>query len=218
MIAPQRFILELSRTSMHVLRTVRLRAVRRVLLPAALGAVLVSGLAAPAFAAPAPLDLNSSACPANMTQGEDDGCVTQLQTMLNQQGAHVTVDGDFGANTLAAVESFQTAQGLSANGQVGPETKAALYDDVSGAPTAIDLSSSACPANMTEGEDDGCVTTLQSFLNSWGADLAVDGDFGIHTFDAVEAFQAAHGLNVDGQVGPCRLPGPGHPDPALRGR
>jgi hypothetical protein len=55
---------------------------------------------------------------------------------------------------------------------------------------------------MTAGEHDGCVTELQSYLNSWGADLAVDGDFGVHTFAAVEAFQSARGLRVDGQVGP----------------
>jgi len=148
------------------------------------------------------INLLSSQCPTNITEGEEDGCVTALQAMLDDRGASIAVDGDFGANTLAAVESFQTAHGLTANGQVGPETKAALYNGVSGAPTALNLDSSACPANMAEGEDDGCVTTLQSFLNSWGADLAVDGDFGVHTFDAVEAFQAAHGLDVDGQVGP----------------
>ncbi|MBC3840163.1 peptidoglycan-binding protein [Streptacidiphilus sp. 4-A2] len=148
------------------------------------------------------VNLLSSQCPVNITEGEDDGCVTAMQAMLDDRGATIAVDGDFGPNTLAAVEAFQSAHGLSADGQAGPRTKAALYADVSGAPPAVNLDSWFCPVDMTEGEHDGCVTELQSYLNSSGADLAVDGDFGVHTFAAVEAFQAARGLHVDGQVGP----------------
>ena len=187
---------------MYLLRTARLRAVRRVLLPAALGAVLFGGLSAPAFAAPAPLDLNSSGCPANMTQGEDDGCVTQLQTMLNTHGFSLTVDGDFGANTVAAVRTFQSETGIAVDGQVGPQTKGQLYVTSTSAPDPIDLLSTQCPANITEGEDDGCVTQLQAMLNQQGAHVSVDGDFGANTLAAVESFQTAHSLSANGQVGP----------------
>ena len=45
------------------------------------------------------------------------------------------------------------------------------------------------------------VRSIQYLLNAGGSDLAVDGDFGLKTGAAVRAFQAAHGLTVDGIVG-----------------
>jgi len=163
--------------------------------------VIVS--AAPAFAAaPAPIPLTSAKCPADITEGEIDGCVTELQTLLNDNGAKLTVDGDFGAATLAAVKSYQSTHSLSVDGIVGPLTKAELDDTGTSAPGPIAINSSACPADISEGEDDGCVTQLQQLLNDNGAKLTVDGDFGPATLTAVENFQRAHGLSVDGIVGP----------------
>src|SRR5262245_19892287 len=158
--------------------------------------------AAPVAAAPAPIRLTSSQCPTDIVEGEIDGCVTELQLLLNQDdAAQLTVDGDFGANTLAAVKSYQSRHGLTADGIVGPQTKASMYAS-SPAPAAISLTSSSCPVDITEGEVDGCVTELQELLNKNGAGLSVDGNFGPLTLAAVKSFQASHGLAVDGIVGP----------------
>jgi hypothetical protein len=46
------------------------------------------------------------------------------------------------------------------------------------------------------------VSTLQLDLNKRGYGLTVDASFGAHTQDAVKAYQYAHGLTVDGVVGP----------------
>jgi peptidoglycan hydrolase-like protein with peptidoglycan-binding domain len=171
-----------------------------VLVP--LAATLVAMVAYPiaASAAPAPIPLTSSQCPTDITQGESDGCVTELQNLLNKHGASVGVDGIFGAGTLSAVKSYQSREGLTADGIVGPMTKTSLY--AAAVPPAIALDSSQCPTDITEGEIDGCVTKLQQLLNAGGAGLTVDGNFGPGTLTAVKNFQSAHGLSVDGVVGP----------------
>jgi len=153
------------------------------------------------------VDLRSASCPANIVQGQSGGCVATLQALLNGKGQHLAVDGDFGPLTLAAVRAFQQAAGLVVDGIVGPNTKAALYSNISGggssgAPAPINLNSGSCPANIVRGQHSGCVTELQSLLNHHGAELAVDGDFGPLTEAAVRDFQAEKGLLVDGIVGP----------------
>lgn len=155
-----------------------------------------------ASSGPAPITLTSSSCPTDIIQGEVDGCVSELQTLLNSHGASIAVDGNFGPGTLAAVKTFQAGHGLSVDGIVGPLTKAALAAEGSAVPAPIAITSSSCPTDMTRGEVDGCVTQLQQLLNSHGASIAVDGNFGPATFAAVENYQSAHGLSVDGIVGP----------------
>jgi peptidoglycan hydrolase-like protein with peptidoglycan-binding domain len=56
---------------------------------------------------------------------------------------------------------------------------------------------------ISEGSTGAGVSICQTRLNVWGASpkLTVDGDFGPDTLAAVEAFQRAHGLPVDGVVG-----------------
>ncbi|MBV9417004.1 MAG: peptidoglycan-binding protein [Solirubrobacterales bacterium] len=52
--------------------------------------------------------------------------VVWAQEHLVSAGYPTAVDGSFGPNTMAAVESFQTAQGLTVDGVVGPATWGAL--------------------------------------------------------------------------------------------
>jgi len=52
--------------------------------------------------------------------------VRTAQYLLNQHGASVAVEGDFGPATKAAFEAFQAAYGLTADGVVGNETWPAL--------------------------------------------------------------------------------------------
>lgn len=152
--------------------------------------------------APVAIALTSSACPTDIAEGEVDGCVTELQILLNQHGAGLSVDGHFGGDTLAAVKNYQGGHGLAQDGLVGPNTKAALAGGSGSAPSPIALTSSACPTDITEGEKDGCVTELQELLNTHGAGLSVDGNFGGDTLVAVKNYQGSHGLSQDGIVGP----------------
>ena len=57
-------------------------------------------------------------------KGDD---VANLQTTLKNLGYNLDVDGSFGPQTLAAVKSYQQANGLDVDGMVGPQTTAALY-------------------------------------------------------------------------------------------
>ncbi|WP_160311550.1 C40 family peptidase [Streptacidiphilus melanogenes] len=196
---------------------VRLRPWVAAAATASAAALGLFGAASPASAAsaPAPIALTSSACPTDIAQGEIDGCVTQLQDLLNTHGAGLSVDGDFGPGTLAAVKNYQSAHGLSADGVVGPLTKSSL--DATSVPAPVTLTSSACPTDIAEGEIDGCVTELQDLLNTHGAGLTVDGDFGPGTLAAVKNYQSAHGLSADGIVGPntkASLAGSGSSVPA----
>ena len=57
------------------------------------------------------------------SKGED---VKSLQKKLNAAGSKLDVDGDFGSKTEAAVKAYQKANGLTADGIVGPLTWAKL--------------------------------------------------------------------------------------------
>ncbi|MFJ7076020.1 protein kinase [Streptomyces sp. NPDC098781] len=62
-------------------------------------------------------------------QGNKGQRVVQVQCMLTKRGYSVGssgVDGEFGSATLAAVKQFQGAKGLEVDGEVGPNTWAAL--------------------------------------------------------------------------------------------
>ncbi|WP_232838406.1 serine/threonine protein kinase [Streptomyces geranii] len=73
------------------------------------------------------LDLRSSACAAELVSGASGDCVEALQRLLGNHGLDVTIDGQLGQETVAAVQAFQAAAGTPADGRVGPETKKLLY-------------------------------------------------------------------------------------------
>lgn len=58
----------------------------------------------------------------NLSVGSKGAMVSQLQQALGG----LTVDGNFGPKTLAAVKAYQLAHGLTPDGIVGPQTMAAL--------------------------------------------------------------------------------------------
>lgn len=61
-----------------------------------------------------------------LTLGDRGPEVVVLQKKLNERGATLKEDGDFGTGTRAAVLAFQATHGLAANGVVDKLTRAAL--------------------------------------------------------------------------------------------
>jgi peptidoglycan hydrolase-like protein with peptidoglycan-binding domain len=101
------------------------------------------------------------------------------------------INGGFTPQTVQAVRNFQTANGIVANGVVGPETWEALPDeDMQGLP-ALEM-----------GSEGGAVALLQRCLRRQGFDPGpINGVFGQKTDEAVKENQAAFSLIVDGIVG-----------------
>ncbi|MGY4916541.1 C40 family peptidase [Streptomyces sp. 900116325] len=180
-----------------------LRRAGRGLAVAAAAGLLALSTAMPAAAAtiPARTNLLSSDCPSTVKQGQFSGCVTELQTLLGFGGASLTVDGDFGPATTAAVQAYQTSKGLTSDGLVGPATKSALYYEDPA--VAIDLRTLRCPVDLEPDENDGCVTELQNKLNAHGASLTVDHVLGTGTTNAVRTYQSSVGLPATGVVNPA---------------
>jgi|GEM_PF-602718 len=90
-----------------------------------LGALVFLALLSPIFAY-----AQSATCvtfSGDLTFGDTGSEVTKLQTFLKAQG-YLTAPlvPNFGNATLAAVRAFQSAQGISATGTVGPLTRAAI--------------------------------------------------------------------------------------------
>jgi len=128
-------------------------------------------------------------------KGDTQHPVPTLQHLLRARGHSVTVDGDFGPKTDAAVRTFQDDEGLAVDGIVGPNTWTALI------------------VQVKRGSTGDAVRGVQEefqFRNQSGdptVGLAIDGIFGPKTEAAVRGFQEALSLDipsvaVDGIVGP----------------
>lgn len=107
-----------------------------------------------------------------------------MQLLLNEHGASLTADGDFGAKSKAAVIDFQKANGLEADGVCGPKTWTELVIVV------------------REEDKNEAVKALQVALTYRGFPLEADGAFGPATGETLQAYQDSRGLDADAVCGP----------------
>ncbi len=139
-----------------------------------------------------------------------------------QVALHIAVDGEYGPETLAAVKRLQARHGLHPDGVAGPATwhvlgthdqpelvppRSALHPRVvhHSTPThhaeaggQAELVDTVHHASAHHGGRAGVIRLLQEALH-----VSADGEFGPQTEEAVRHFQAEHGLEVDGEVGPA---------------
>lgn len=119
----------------------------------------------------------------SVTSGARSETARAAQHLLNHHGHGLTADGYFGSVSVAAARSFQSARGLVADGSVGPQTWPQLV------------------VATRQGSNGHAVRAVQVALNTHGAGLPVDADFGAVTDTAARSFQRSSGLVVDGEVG-----------------
>jgi peptidoglycan DL-endopeptidase CwlO len=120
----------------------------------------------------------------DLAMGSSGAAVKQLQAKLG-----ITADGQFGPQTLAAVRSFQRSHHLPVTGLVGPLTRAAL-----GTTSTVSAPSDDGPATTSLGSAQ--VRAMQHQLG-----VTADGVIGPQTRAAIKAFQSSHGLTADGNPG-----------------
>lgn len=167
-------------------------------------------LSAPALAAEEPDPAAGGPLLLHGNRGQDvaewqEGLNEWLQVNRPEQG-RLAVDGVFGERTEAATRDFQRAQGITVDGLVGPETRAALRS----APSLVRAGEQGAERPLLSRGDRGpAVERWQDRLNDWlqierteMGRLATDGSFGSKTEAATRDFQSAQGISVDGIVGP----------------
>lgn len=126
-----------------------------------------------------PIQFIGSRISGNTAGSGASGETAQLQLDLNTIGYPTEVDGEYGPATTTSVTAFQqdhAAEGVTVDGQAGPQTLAWVKQ---------------------------VVTNLQNALVKVGYSLTVDGQSGPQTVGAVKDFQGKNGLTVDGIAGPA---------------
>ena len=92
---------------------------------------------------------------ATLKRGSTGSEVRELQTLLNNNGAKLSVDGKFGPKTQAAVQNYQKSNGLTVDGIVGDNTWGALRGTTSSqtttTPAATQTPSTATGATQETG-------------------------------------------------------------------
>ena len=132
----------------------------------------------------------------SIRSGSAGSDVRRLQRLLVEMKilSFERIDGNFGSATEAAVKDFQSGNGLTADGIVGPQTWSKLPADPQ-------------TPRLARGATGTAVSALQKGLKTYSAQNAaadpgaIDGDFGPRTEAAVRAYQSDRGVSADGVVG-----------------
>ena len=138
--------------------------------------------------------MNSGPTLSSGATGDDVKRLQRLLVMLKLLDFR-KISGTFGPETVPAVKDFQQGKGLTVDGEVGPQTWAALPADPK---TPL----------LKRGDTGSDVSGLQLALKKYNPGPGVptdpgpvDGAFGPKTENAVRAYQSAHGVVIDGIVG-----------------
>ena len=122
--------------------------------------------------------MSDQAAKYSVSLGDEGTDVSELQRRLVELGFLEDVTGEYGIYTQKAVKAFQKANGLSADGSIGSETRELLYSE------------EAKGKALSYGDQAEIIKTYQQKLKDLGYyNGAVDGFFGSGLQEAVKAFQ-----------------------------
>ena len=103
-----------------------------------------------------------------LKKGSSGSDVNALQELLNQLGAALTVDGEFGSKTETAVKAFQKKASLKQDGKYGDQTHAALLAAVSEQDAGRQAMTETQPAPEQEQPISGQTTIRVTIRSSGG--------------------------------------------------
>jgi peptidoglycan hydrolase-like protein with peptidoglycan-binding domain len=140
--------------------------------------------------------------------GSETALVTDIQRELARLGLYVgSIDGIAGERTTAAIATYQAAAGRPATGVPSAE----LLDFIRNAPPppAAGVTDTKAPSTTTLTERDIAAApsadtyrSVQTALNRAGyGPIAVDGQPGNQTADAIRRFELDNGLPITGDIG-----------------
>ncbi len=145
-----------------------------------------------------PYDSSDPTYTDTLKRGDQGDEVAKLQQRLLETYYYIgPCDGAFGSNVEAAVKSFQTSVGLSADGKVGPTTYGALFGG------AAIFNGGIPRRSLSSGMRGYDVFVLQMKLCNinYMSAIVTPGYFDSATVTAVSSFQKDNNLTVDGKVG-----------------
>lgn len=129
--------------------------------------------------------------------GETGEDVTSLQRALKALGYDAPATGAYDEQTRAAVQRFQSLNGLTADGRFGAQSAQVL---LSGAARPADAAPLTFRTLRIDNKDaaDTAIASMQLRLKELGFRVSVNGTFDVLTHEAVVAFQRRNGLTVSG--------------------
>lgn len=134
-----------------------------------------------------------------LRKGDKGQAVKDMQSLLNNYGYGLVIDGDFGNNSDAALRDFQKNNGLTVDGLCGNQSWSklksgnAVHKQVA---QPVQTAPQYPNVLIKEGSRGDYVKMVQRIV---GANP--DGIFGAKTKAAVKAYQSRNGLVADGIVG-----------------
>lgn len=109
----------------------------------------------------------------DLSEGDDGPDVTELQIRVSgypEYGESLSIDGEFGAATTAAVARFQEAYGLSSDGVADDETYAQIYELQSPDCTPIHFTYeefNSCNSDWSGGKVDAETAKANALVSMW---------------------------------------------------
>ncbi len=132
----------------------------------------------------------------------------EFQTQLKELGYYTgPIDGDVGKMTLASIKDFQEVNNLKVDGEVGPQTKAALASDdaLPKPPPEPEPKPKSKKSSTADVPSQGVLSVADAQrvlidLKYYGG--AADGNATDAFRSALVAFQKVEGISADGSLGP----------------